>query len=176
MSKITKRYIATWLKEKTFLYKPYLVAAQKKNLPDFLIIGAQKSGTTALFYNLNRHPEIFMAKGPKNTEVKFFTMEKYWKRDVDWYMGNFTKSKCLQGAKDPRCLFLKKCHSRIYTTVPQAKLIILLRNPVDRAYSQWNHYNQDFETDTKNWGWEKADFETALLSKSEVIKRGYSGK
>ena len=172
MLKINRRNTVAWLKEKIFLYKPYLVATHKKNFPDFLIIGAQKSGTSALLYNLALHPEIFIARNPLNSELKFFTQEKRWKRGVDWYMGHFTRNYCLQGAKDPRCLFLKKCHSRIHRTVPQAKLIILLRNPVDRAYSQWNHYNQVYETNSKSWGWEKTDFETALMSQAEVIERG----
>lgn len=172
MSRIQIQIILDWLRERKFLYKPYLVPTHKRNLPNFLIVGAQKSGTTALLYNLALHPEIFMARDPLYTELKFFSWEKRWKRGVIWYMGHFTRNSCLQGEKDPEYLFLQKCHSRMHTVVPKAKLIILLRNPVDRAYSQWNHYNEVYETRSKNWGWIKTDFETALIKQKEIIKRG----
>ena len=172
MSRIQIQIIINWLRERKFLYKPYLVPAHKRNLPDFLIIGAQKSGTNALLYNLALHPEIFMARDPLNTELKFFSREDRWKRGVAWYMGNFTKNSCLQGEKTPEYLFFQKCHSRMHAIVPKAKLIILLRNPIDRAYSQWNHYNEIYETRPKSWGWIKTDFETALKKQKQLITRG----
>lgn len=172
MSRIQNQLIIDWLREMAFLYKPYLVPAQRRNLPDFLIIGAQKSGTTALLYNLALHPEIFMARDPLNTEIKFFSWEERWKRGVNWYMGHFTRNYGLQGEKDPEYLFLNKCHSRMHNVVPKAKLIILLRNPVDRAYSHWNHFNEEYETRWKDRGWKKTDFETALINHKGVIKRG----
>lgn len=167
-----KQQLLDWLRWKIFYFKPYLIPHHKKNLPDFLIIGAQKCGTTALLHNLNKHPDIYMAKDPRYTEVKFFSWDERWKRGVNWYMGNFTRSQCLQGEKTPEYLFYKKCHSRMHQVVPHAKLIIVLRNPVDRAYSQWNHYNQIYETDSKAWGWEHTDFETALIKSKAVLKRG----
>lgn len=169
---MNKQQIIDWSKWLRFYFKPYLIPHSKKNLPGFLIIGAQKSGTSSLFYNMNMHPDVYMAAAPNFSEVKFFSLEIRWQKGINWYMGHFTQSNCLQGEKDPECLFYKKCHSRMHQVIPHAKLIILLRNPVDRAYSQWNHYNQIYETYSRNWGWQYTDFETAITKSKEVIKRG----
>jgi len=172
MLQMIKLNIDIQYKKIKFTYKPYFISAHRKNLPDFIIIGAQKSGTSTLAYNLHRHSDIYMARDSYYTEVKFFSNEKRWRRGINWYKGFFTQSDCLQGEKSPEYLFNKKCHSRMHNMVPSAKLIILLRNPVDRAYSQWNHYNQVYDFQSKYWGWEKTDFETAIRMREEVIKRG----
>jgi len=172
MPRINVQNTVEWVKDKIFIYQPYLMPHQRKNLPDFLIIGAQKSGTTTLRYNLNLHPDIHMATDPRYGEIQFFCREERWKKGVGWYKEHFTENHCLQGEKTPEYLFNYKCHRRMHRIVPQAKLIILLRNPVTRAYSQWNHYNQIYETDSKHWKWKKTDFETALNNQHDVIKRG----
>lgn len=130
------------------------------SLPDFLIVGAVKSGTTALSFNLNRHPDVSMAGSDgQPRETHFFNSN--WRRGVDWYRKYFTRPDKLQGEKTPDYLSILECHARMASIVPNAKLIISLRNPIDRAYSQWNHFNQ-IAGEAKNWGWCTMPFAEAI--------------
>ena len=107
-------------------------------LPDFLILGAQKAGTTALYAYLRRHPHI---TGPSWKEVSFF--DRHWTRGEPWYRGNFPnvlRSRGdVVGEASPSYLFHPLAPQRVAVLVPSAKLIAVLRNPVDRAYSHYQH-------------------------------------
>jgi len=144
--------------------------ANPTNLPDFIIIGAQKAGTSALRYNLNKHPDIYMAtieQGGSN-EPNFFTRPKNWEKGLSWYTDLFQHPDKIQGEKSPDILFNNQAIIRIAQTVPNAKLIVLLRDPVTRAYSAWNHNNQIIDI-SQNWGWRAESFETALsLAEKQV--------
>jgi LPS sulfotransferase NodH len=130
------------------------------SLPDFLIIGAQKAGTTALGWNLSRHPDVYMARAIDPThEVHFF--DTNWHRGLDWYRKCFTRPDKLQGEKTPTYLPFPHCHTRMAAVVPNAKLVISLRNPVDRAYSAWNFFNQ-ISDEARSWGWEPMPFREAI--------------
>ena len=107
-------------------------------LPDFLILGAQKGGTTALYSYLRRHPSI---TGPSWKEVSYF--DRHYVRGEAWYRGNFpnkarTRGK-LVGEASPSYLFHPLAPERVRADIPNAKLVALLRNPVDRALSHYNH-------------------------------------
>ena len=132
-------------------------------LPDFLIIGAQKSGTTTLRSLLDQHPGIYMAKSdePPFEELHFFDHDGKWSRGFDWYRSHFFRSELLQGEKTPNYLSDLNAQQRMFATVPDARLIIMLRNPVDRAYSAWNQFNQQLEISSQ-WGWEEMAFEQAF--------------
>lgn len=110
--------------------------ARARPLPDFLVIGAQKAGTTALYAYLRWHPGI---AGPSWKEVSFF--DRHWWRGVAWYRGQFPMRSRgrLVGEASPSYLFHPLAPERVRAVVPRAKLIVLLRNPVDRAYSQYQH-------------------------------------
>lgn len=102
--------------------------------PTALIIGAQKGGTTSLQRNLQDHPEILTSYAK---EVHFF--DKYYNRGYGWYLKNFPK-----GAKHsqiveatPNYLFCTYVPERVFSCLPSAKFIVLLRNPIDRAYSHF---------------------------------------
>jgi hypothetical protein len=105
-------------------------------LPDFLVIGAQKAGTTALYAYLRWHPRI---TGPSWKEVSFF--DRHWWRGEAWYRGHFPLGAAglLVGEASPSYLFHPLAPERVRSLVSDAKLIALLRNPVDRAYSQYQH-------------------------------------
>ena len=107
-------------------------------LPGFLILGAQKAGTTALYAYLRRHPHI---TGPSWKEVSFF--DRHWLRGEAWYRGNFPNvlraRGDLVGEASPSYLFHPLAPRRVAELVPDAKLIVLVRNPVDRAYSHYHH-------------------------------------
>ncbi|MCG8636165.1 MAG: sulfotransferase domain-containing protein [Desulfobacterales bacterium] len=100
--------------------------------PDVLIIGAAKCGTSSLACNLNRHPAISI----QDQELHFFS--KYWDRGADWYLSLFDRNAGVRGEKSPTYLYFPESHERIHTLLPEAKLIVLLREPVSRAFSNWN--------------------------------------
>lgn len=120
----------------------------KTKLPDFLIIGAQKSATGILWKSLERHSQIDVASpffGNKKKEIHFFDVDNKWEKGTGWYKRHFLDHGKLCGEKTPEYIYKKKAHQRMHKTVPKAKLILILRNPVDRAYSQWKMYNNPAE-------------------------------
>ena len=105
---------------------------------DFIIVGAQKSGTTAAAHNLNKHPNISLFSGKTEygqAEIEFFN--QHWERGIDWYFEQLPKSEGLKGEKTAELLHRTICHERIYSVLPNIKLIVLLRCPIERAFSQW---------------------------------------
>jgi hypothetical protein len=128
-------------------------------LPDFLIIGAQKAGTTALYAYLRWHPGI---TGPSWKEVSFF--DRHYDRGERWYRGQFPLRARgrLVGEASPGYLFHPLAPARVKETVPDARLIALLRNPVDRALSQYH-----FEVAL---GREPLSFDEALDAEPERLR------
>jgi hypothetical protein len=126
-------------------------------LPDFLVIGVQKGGTTSLWFHLRKHPQIEMAPNFKEIrengkvklkEVGFFSNRERWKRGLVWYATLFNRNNKLQGEATPDYISALKAHKNIFKTVPKAKLIIILRDPVTRTYSAFNHIKED----QASWG------------------------
>jgi len=105
-------------------------------LPGFLILGAQKAGTTALYAYLRWHPRI---TGPAWKEVSYF--DRHYRRGTRWYRGHFPLRAAdrLVGEASPGYLFHPLAPERVRATVPDAKLIAVLRDPVDRALSHYQH-------------------------------------
>lgn len=107
-------------------------------------MGAQKAGTTSLYDNLVKHPAV-MPSDIK--EVHFF--DNNWQKGSGWYRGHFghkgrrpspgTDSGWITGEASPYYLFHPLAAERAYSLCPHAKIIVLLRNPVDRAYSHYHH-------------------------------------
>ena len=122
-------------------------------LPDFLLVGAPKSGTTALHVALARHPEIgmsrvkepkyFLADGPPPSgggpgDAKTYS-EYVWRREDYEALWDQAEPGQLLGESTTLYLADSQAHRRIYDTVPGAKLVAVLRDPVDRAHSNWSH-------------------------------------
>jgi hypothetical protein len=110
-------------------------------LPDFLILGAQKAGTSSLYAYLAGHPQIAPALAK---EIHFFDYN--FERGEAWYRAHFPtlleKWRGLfraTGEGSPYYLFHPHTASRVRALVPRAKLIVLVRNPVERAYSHYQH-------------------------------------
>ncbi len=115
-------------------------------LPNFLIIGAQKSGTSWLAKILSQHPDIFVY----NSEIHFFDKIKNYSNGIEWYKKHFPSYNNYKfiGEKTPDYLWangngaeghLPGVHKNLFKYLPDAKLIIILRNPVSRAISAVNH-------------------------------------
>jgi len=124
------------MKRKVFKY--YRRSTAKfRSLPDFLIIGAQKGGTSSLAFYLSQHPSIRFSI---NKEVHFF--DKNYFLGLNWYKSFFpfklTNRNNSFGEATPFYLFHPHCPRRIKETLPDVKLIVLLRNPIDRAISHYN--------------------------------------
>ncbi|HZS19182.1 MAG TPA: sulfotransferase [Candidatus Udaeobacter sp.] len=106
---------------------------------DFILAGAQKSGTTALHYVLSRHPQITMGD---QQEIHFFDNDALFVREVDY--GELHKhyppvaAPTVAGDCTPSYIYHEPAAERIATYNPQIKLLVLLRNPVDRAFAHWN--------------------------------------
>lgn len=157
---------------------PYLVQAlrpfrQPGVLPDFLIIGAMKSGTTTLFASLCQHPGVLPARVK---EVQFFSINKNYNRGERFYRAYFPTEQALSvasaalgyrpltGEATPT-MSLQAYAERAALLLPQARLIVTLRNPVDRAFSHYRHM-------CRNAIPERRSFETALRSELALIERG----
>lgn len=100
--------------------------------PDFVCIGAQRSGTSWLFQCFKEHPEIYMP----GKELHFF--DQHFENGIEWYKGLFKKkaeTKIICGEMTPDYLFDNQALERLYQNFPAAKIIVILREPFDRAYS-----------------------------------------
>ncbi len=104
--------------------------------PTFLIIGAQKAGTTSLLEYLNEHPEV---GAPATKEVHYF--DHHSERPAAWYRSHFPRrGSCRHsGEATPYYLFHPAAPERVRAALPDVRLIVLLRDPVERAYSHHNH-------------------------------------
>jgi hypothetical protein len=137
------------------------VSAPLRLLPDFLIVGAQRCGTTSLFKTLAQHPMVarpFLRKG-----IHYFDMN--YDRRLRWYRGQFPieatsrlrrlgRGRPRTGESSPYYLFHPLAGQRIAADLPGVRLIVLVRDPVERAYSAHSHeLARGFETE---------DFERAI--------------
>jgi len=107
------------------------------SLPTFVIAGAQKSGTSTLHRMLRDHPQIFMSR-PK--EIHFF--DRHWDRGLDWYEAHFSgrrRRHVHAGESTPTYMYRATSRQRMVETLPDARLVVILRDPVARAYSHYWH-------------------------------------
>ena len=157
-------------KSVTSLYLKYCsLFGSSHVLPDFYIIGFVKCGTTSLYEYLISHPNVHP---PKGKEIDYF--DRLYSRGINWYkMGfplkfhRFIMTKILQkkfitGEATPRYIENPHAPQRIKQVTPHAKFIILLRNPITRAFSQ---HNMNLKND-----YEYRNFEDALNHETERIE------
>jgi len=111
-------------------------------LPNLVVIGAQKAGTTSLHRYLDRHPEVSMST-PK--ELNFFTSPAWnWWRGVDWYESHFADAGAfaVRGESSPSYTTYPRetgIAERMHAVIPDARLVYMVRDPIDRMVSQYLH-------------------------------------
>jgi len=120
------------------------------NKPNFIILGETKCGTTSLYNYLIAHPKILDTFGNGDAvdslwatkEIRFF--DRYFQRGFEWYQSCFpeTSGDEITGEATPMYMFRSLSIFRIKKYLPDIKLIVMMRNPVDRLYSHFMHYNR----------------------------------
>lgn len=140
--------------------------ASIRMLPDFVIVGAQRAGTTSLYKYLAEHPDVGRVRLGKG--VHYF--DTNFGRSMDWYRSHFPidadKVPFLDrpthvGEGAPYYMFHPECPRRIDERLPGVKIIAILRDPIERAHSQWVH-----ETAR---GFETLEFQAALEAEDERL-------
>ncbi len=142
-----------------------MASVEHGRLPDFLIGGAQKSGTTTLHMLLRLHPEIFFPARPQ--ELDFFDREKSYARGLDRYRQHFAAAGDRHravGQTSTQYLYAPEAAARIARHLPQVRLIFILRDPVERA---WSHYRHAVK-----YGLERLSFAAALEREPRRLAHG----
>lgn len=161
---VLKEPKTSWTEQACYLFKRISGIGVK---PDFLILGGQKCGTTTLFGTIIQHPDIFR---PRKKEPMYFS-HRFNRREA-WYRANFPSFPVkvfhkLRGRRfqtfeaSTNYLFHPHVPERVHATLPNAKLIALLREPAARAYSHFQHMIRD--------GRENLSFEEAIEKEEERL-------
>jgi hypothetical protein len=110
--------------------------AAEHQLPQLLILGAQRGGTTSLYKWLAGHPQV---NAPLDKEIQFFSVE--WHRGTDWYRSHFGRldDPRLNFEASPYYLYHPCAPARVAATLPGVRMVALLREPVARAWSHYHH-------------------------------------
>jgi hypothetical protein len=120
------------------------LSASRRALPQFVVIGSQKAGTSSLARHLAAHPDVFWAP---RTEVHYFDWS--FDRGLSWYRSWFPRQAVLEahqrstgraarvGEKTPEYFIDPHTPARLAASMPEARLVVALRDPASRAYSQW---------------------------------------
>ena len=147
----------------------YAITGPLRVLPDFIIIGTMKSGTTSLYYDICEHPCVESAS---YDEIGYFDVNYHlglnWYRSMfptifQKYISKLKHQKFLTGEDTPFYFWKEDAVNRINKILPNVKLIIILRNPIDRAYSNY--------TDRINQGKELNSFEEVIEREINLIKK-----
>ncbi len=145
-------------------------ADSERPLPDFLVIGAQRSGTSSLYKYLEQHPCVLSSL---RKETEYFSAR--WSNGEPWYRAHFPSRRrraveqrrrgfgVVTFEASPNYLFHPLAPGRAATLVPDARLVVLLRNPVERAYS---HHQHEVRA-----GREALSFEHAIAAEPERLAR-----
>lgn len=141
--------------------------AGSRVLPDFLIAGTQKGGTSSLYAYLAEHPSVLPAR---KKEVHFF--DRHWVKGERWYRASFPTGSDMERVRDehgaaatgessPSYLFHPLVPERVAATLPDIRVVLLLREPVDRAYSHWRMEHRR--------GVDRLPFDEAVMAEEERL-------
>ena len=146
------------------------ITASSRVFPNFIIAGTVRSGTTSLYYNICEHPSVLPAD---SDEIGFF--DSNYNLGTNWYRSMFPTEKemkqvkketnfAITGEDTPFYFWKKEAAERIFNLLPNCKIIIILRNPIDRAYSNYQL--------GKRTGWENLSFEETIEIEKKQLKNG----
>ena len=175
-----KQQIRLWFLENP-QFNPYRFSFEKlyrkmtsrlRSLPDFIIIGVGRAGTTALYSYLIQHPSIVVASTDNNESVADLHFFEYMiSNNIQWYRSHFPilfsksknqKNSFITGEYTSTYIYHPDVPKRIFNLLPKIKLIVILRNPIDKAYStyqqqfRFGEYTTSFE-DTINAEFRRID-------------------
>jgi sulfotransferase family protein len=137
-------------------------------LPNLVVIGGLKCGTTSLHHYLNLHPEIHMSR-PK--ELNFFVEELNWSLGTAWYASHFAAAAPVRGESSPHYTNRPRFQGvaeRMRSVVPDARLIYMVRDPIDRMLSHYVH-NLGGGYDNRPLAEALADPDTAYVIRSRYF-------
>jgi len=141
-------------------------------LVDFLIVGAQKCGTTSLHRYLFAHPQIEM---PRSKELDFFSNDKYFSKGLEYYQSFFSHlddQNILSGEASPQYMYYDIAPQRIHAAYPDIRLIMCLRDPVERALSHL-HMNQRRGLDSRSLMEAYREFQDGTFPHKDDPEFGY---
>lgn len=141
---------------------PFATIPAMGKLPDFLVIGAAKAGTSFLFELLAEHPEVKVKRNPDadpavDKEKHYFDTPRYQRRSLRWYKNRFPDTGTT-GEASPYYIYCPRVAARVAAALPDVRLIAVLREPVGRAHSEYRHRVRQ--------GLEDLSFEAALRAES----------
>jgi hypothetical protein len=113
-------------------------------LPNFLVVGAQKCGSTSLHDILSEHPQTNMSK---EKEINFFIYENRYNKGLEYYSSFFDQpysNTRVTGESSPGYICAPGVHKLIHQNLGDIKIVIILRDPIKRAFSQYWHNRRDF--------------------------------
>jgi hypothetical protein len=178
VSQTTALYAHLTVPERDLRYRADMtlrnLSASRRALPTFLVIGAQRSGTSSLYHWLVQHPAVLRAK---RKEVHYFDFNVA--RGASWYRAHFPLTATVQrvekrcgvvatGEATPNYLFDEQAPERVRALLPDVRLVAVLRNPVERALSHYRH--------EVNEGREQLPLEQALQRETESAAPEGSGE
>jgi len=119
-------------------------------LPDFFVLGAAKSGTSALFRYMERHPAISI---PEIKETEYYSKDSLYAKQKDWYLSLYSEVGEGQLCGEASTTYTRWPHTpdvaeRIFDDVPEARMIYIMRHPVERTYSHFVHHTRTGVTRT----------------------------
>lgn len=131
--------------------------------PDFLIIGSGKCGTSSLHQYLCNHPQIL---SPLTKEIGFFDLPGVYANGIRWYLSHYPQipdgENFITGEASPGYLYRHDVEKRVFQAFPNVKLIVMMRNPVDRTISAYHH--------SVRWNGELRSIDEVIDSEMEMIK------
>jgi hypothetical protein len=189
---IFREKIRTWLIEHP-KYNPYRFSSEKaffpfrfvtnqiRCLPNFIIIGASRCGTTSLYYNLNKHPNVYAgaAKSSSFFDKNFHNGLNYYRSHFPikpkLFLNNEGKNIFVTGEASTSYLLNPIVPEKIFKTIPNVKLIAIIRNPIDRAFSHFNYHLTRGESKFSSFE-EAIEFEEELLLNGNYRKNIFENK
>jgi Sulfotransferase domain len=141
--------------------KRFLNADADAMLPNLIVIGAARCGTTSLHRYLDLHPEVAMSE---EKELNFFSVDTQWERGVSWYERQFASGTLVRGEASPSYSAYPRTRgvpARMASVIPGARLIYLVRDPIERLFSAYRFARFVLRNETREFSEAVRDFDAS---------------